>query len=387
MKTAAMTQTNGVDMDAVQHNLDAMKADPRVAAFEFRGSTRWKSGAMTVSTFAGYKQNGLYVARPIPHELTADEPTELLGQGTSVGPTGHLMHALTHSLAVTMIYYAAKRELTIRSLKIDAEGTLDLQGLLGLDEKVRPGFQHIHLTVRVESPNSRDEIASLFRYAQTRCPMCATVSQPVPVEWTFEVEPSGAGPDESENRHGVSYPDLAATVTAFQQQPALAKCRFYISAEWLGGMRVQSVNPGFDQAEGASLMRHRDPHPKGYMGDEPSALLGGDTGPSSAEAMLQAMASCVSITSSYHAAARGMAFEAFAVDLEGDLDRQGFAALDDRVTPGYQRIRGRVYIKAGATPEELNEFMRFATTHSPMCNSVHQPVPLTFSLVVNGEAV
>ena len=72
--------------------------------------------------------------------------------------------------------------------RIDTEGKLDLQGLLGLDERVKPGFKSIHVTVRVDSPNSSDEVYDLFRYAQGRSPIAATIAQPVNVSWTVEIE-------------------------------------------------------------------------------------------------------------------------------------------------------------------------------------------------------
>jgi uncharacterized OsmC-like protein len=378
---------NGVDIDALEETISAVKADPSVAAFQFRSSTRWKSGAVVATTFTGFKQDGLDLTRPTPHELGGDEPTALLGTGTQVSPTGHLLHALSHSLAVTMVYHGAARGVEINSLKIDAEGTLDLHGLLGMNEKIKPGFKHIHLIARIDSPSPSAEVWDLFQYAQGRSPICATVSQPVKVDWEFDIESTAAERDRSEVRHGVNAKDLTATVGAIQATPVLAKCKFYSSSEWQGGARVKSTSQGFDQGEGELMVQHRDPLPKGYVGDEPAQLLGSDHGPSSSEALLHAMGNCVSVTSSYHAAARGMNFEAFAVDFEGDMDLQGFADTDDNVTPGYQNIRGRVYARAGGSREEIEDLMKFATSHSPMCNSVEKPVQLTYSLVHNGETV
>jgi uncharacterized OsmC-like protein len=169
--------------------------------------------------------------------------------------------------------------------------------------------------------------------------------------------------------------------------PLLAKCKFYTSTEWLGGAAIKSVHPGFDQAEGDSLIRHREDRPPGYVGDEPAVLLGADAGPSPSETLLHAMANCVSVTTSYHSAARGIPLDAFTVKLDGDMDLQGFADLDDHVTPGYQDIRATVKIKAGGTQQDLAELLQFATSHSPMCNSVGRPVDVSFSLVHNGTAV
>jgi uncharacterized OsmC-like protein len=376
-------QINGVEVEAFEQMFAAMKSDPRTAAFQFRSSTSWKGGAVVASTFAGYQRDGLHVARPIPHELGADEPPALLGTGTAVGPTGHLLHALSHSLAVAMVYFGAAQGIEIEALNIDAEGTLDLQGLLGLDERVKPGFKQIHLNVRVDSPSSPERLRRLLEYAQARSPIWQTLSQPVRIDWRFDIDATDAPADTGDVRHGVDMRSLTSTLAAIQETPVLAKCRFYTSSEWLGAARVQSTNPGFDQAEGALRVEHRDPDPKGYLGDQVPELLGTDTGVAPEEALLQAMAGCVSVTTSYHAAARGIRLDAFDVDFEGDVDMQGFADLDDRVTPGFQQIRGRVYIKAGASEQGLREFLEFTTAHSPMCNSVAKPVQLTCSLTCN----
>jgi uncharacterized OsmC-like protein len=376
--------TKGVELRAIEEMIAAMREDANVAAYQFRSSTRWTGGAVVATTFAGYKRDGIYIPRPVPHELSSDEPPALLGTGTQVGPTGHLLHALSHSLAVALVYFAPGRGVTIESLKVDAEGTLDLQGLLGMNQRVKPGFKRIHLKVQVESPNTAESVRALLEDAQGRSPIWNTLTQPVSIEWMFDIDATDAPPDTSDVRHGVNAANLVATVKAVQQTPVLAKCRFYTSSEWLGAAKVRSTNPGFDQAEGSLLIEHRDPQPKGYTGDCVRELLGTDAGVAPEEALLQAMAGCVSVTTSYHAAARGIQLDAFDVEFEGDVDMQGFGDLDDRVTPGYQKIRGRIYIKAGGTDAALREFLDFTTSHSPMCDSVAQPVQLTSSLVCNG---
>jgi uncharacterized OsmC-like protein len=378
---------NGVDVESLGQVISALQEDPSLAGFEFRSSTEWQGGAVVRSRFTGHKQNSVDAPREEPHELGGDEPVALLGTGTDVGPAGHLLHAMSHCLTVTTSYHGAARGVQLDSLKIDAEGTLDLQGFLGLDDKIRPGFKHIHLTVHIESPNSAGEVYDLFQYAQGRSPICQTVRQPVDLTWEYEVEPTGEGPDEGTDRHGVNIDDLVATVEAVKETPVLAKCKFYASTEWLGGAKVKSTHPGFDQAEGDLLVEHRDENLLGYVGDEPPQLLGSDAGPSPSETLLHAMANCVSVTGSYHSAAQGIPFDSFSVDFEGDMDLQGFADLDDNVTPAYQAIRASVHAKGGGSAENLEDFLRFASSHSPMCNSVSQPVHVTFSLRHNGKAV
>jgi uncharacterized OsmC-like protein len=378
---------NGVDVAALGEIISDFKANPRTAGFEFRSSTDWRSGAVVSSTFTGHKRNGVDNARAKPHELAGDEPVALLGSGKHVGPAGHLLHAMCHCLTVTTAYHGAARGVKIDALRVEAEGSLDLQGFLGLNAKVKPGFKQIHLKAHIDSPNSPEEVFALFKYAQGRSPICSTVRHKVNLTWEFETEASNAGPDTGDDRHGVNFQNLAATVEAVTATPVLAKCKFYTSTEWLGGAKIKSTHPGFDQAEGEKLMRHQEGTPKSYIGDEPVALLGSDAGPSPSETLLHAMANCVSVTTSYHSAARGVPLDAFRVNLEGDMDLQGFADLDDNVTPAYQNIRAKVRIKAGGEQKTIAELLKFSTSHSPMCDSVSRPVDVSFSLVHNGIAI
>ena len=106
---------NGVDVEALGQVVSALQADPNLAGFEFRSSTKWQSGAVVHSTFSGHTQNGVDAPREQPHELGGDEPVALLGTGKHVGPAGHLLHAMSHCLTVTTAYHGAARNVQIDS--------------------------------------------------------------------------------------------------------------------------------------------------------------------------------------------------------------------------------------------------------------------------------
>jgi uncharacterized OsmC-like protein len=137
------------------------------------------------STFTGHKQNGIDASRETPHELKGDEPEALLGTGKHVGPAGHLLHAMSHCLTVTTVYHGAARNVQIDSLRVEAEGTLDLQGFLGLEDKVKPGHKQIDLKVHIDSPNPSSEVYGLFKFAQGHSPICTTVCQPVNISFSL----------------------------------------------------------------------------------------------------------------------------------------------------------------------------------------------------------
>jgi uncharacterized OsmC-like protein len=108
-------------------------------------------------------------------------------------------------------------------------------------------------------------------------------------------------------------------------------------------------------------------------------LLGHNEGANPVEFLLHALAGCVTTTTVLHATARGIEIESLSTRLVGDIDLQGLLALAD-VPAGYQGIHIEMDIKAKkATDAELDELIGFAQAHSPVCNTVCRPVPVTWS--------
>ena len=74
------------------------------------------------------------------------------------------------------------RGIVIRKLSSELEGDLDVQGLLGLDDGISPGYEQIRIRLHVEADCSEAELDDLLSYAQLHSPVCNTVCRPVPVK-------------------------------------------------------------------------------------------------------------------------------------------------------------------------------------------------------------
>ena len=66
------------------------------------------------------------------------------------------------------------------------EGDIDLQGFLGLSDRVRPGYQNIRLGCRMKSDAPREKLEELWEYVQRTSPVLDIVRNPVPVSLTIE---------------------------------------------------------------------------------------------------------------------------------------------------------------------------------------------------------
>jgi uncharacterized OsmC-like protein len=180
------------------------------------------------------------------------------------------------------------------------------------------------------------------------------------------------------NLNGLDVQKMVETVNALQANPALARFQFRARNRWIAGGENRSTIKDFYGAGAEDASRQR---PFEFTNGEPPVLLGHNEGANPVEFLLHALAGCVTTTTVLHAAARGIEIESLSTTLVGDIDLQGLLALGD-VPAGYQGIRIEMDIQAkNASPAELDDLLRFAQAHSPVCNTVCRPVPVVIERV------
>jgi uncharacterized OsmC-like protein len=173
--------------------------------------------------------------------------------------------------------------------------------------------------------------------------------------------------------NGVNVNDLFTTIDAIKGSPSIAKFKFRIRNRWQGASQNRSIVSEFYGA-GQELSR---PKPFVLEADEPAILLGQDAAANPVEHLLHALASCVTTSMVYHAAARGISIEEVESSFEGDIDLHGFLDLDKNVRKGYQGIRVTFKIKADVPDEQLHEIVELGTGHSPVFDSLTKGVPVS----------
>ncbi len=170
---ATITIRNGVDLGKLTATVDAIKADPSKAQFKFEANTKWSDGARSSTKIKGFT-------------MEADEPEVLLGSGMAPNAVEMVLAALGSCLTVGFAYNAAAWGIDLESLEFRIEGDVDLQGFLGVSDKVRPGYQKIKVACKVKSNASRERIEELFDYVQQTSPVTDIIRNPVPVTMALE---------------------------------------------------------------------------------------------------------------------------------------------------------------------------------------------------------
>ena len=181
MQTITTNITNGVNVDALQQTIQAVKAQPELAKFKFRISNCWLGGGHNrsrVGAFTGTMQD---IEHLQTFEMDADEPPLLLGNDAGANPVEHLLHALAACVTSSMVYHAAGQGIAIESVESTMEGDIDLRGFLGLDPNVRNGYQGIRMTMRIKTSATDRQWEKLVTLGPTFSPVFDSLTKGVPV--------------------------------------------------------------------------------------------------------------------------------------------------------------------------------------------------------------
>lgn len=174
--------------------------------------------------------------------------------------------------------------------------------------------------------------------------------------------------------NGVDVGAMMDTIDAIKGDAAIAKFQFRLRNRWMGGDQNRSTIGSFTGAKAEHRVTGK---PFIAENGEPPVLLGKDKAPNPVEWVLHALAGCLTTTTAYHAAARGIEMRAISTELEGDLDLRGFLGLSDKVRKGYSAIRVTMRVETDADVKTVNELCRM----SPVLDIVSNSVPVEINIM------
>jgi uncharacterized OsmC-like protein len=189
MTQVVETVRNGVDTAKLFATLDAIKANPELAKFQFRTTNKWIDGAhnrSVIQQFYGAGQED--TSRAMPFVLDAGEPAVLIGADTGPNPAEFVLHALAACLTTSLVYVAAARGIRLTEVESTLEGDINVQGALGLDESFRNGYEQLRVTFRVKADAPAEKVRQILQRAQQRSAVFDIVSHGVPVSVDVVVE-------------------------------------------------------------------------------------------------------------------------------------------------------------------------------------------------------
>jgi uncharacterized OsmC-like protein len=160
---------NGVDTPVLFATLNAVKANPQIAQFQFRAANQWISGTHSRSSIQGFYGAGQEDdSRTEPFEYDADHPAVLVGSGLAPTPVEFLLHALAACLTAGLANIAAARGITLTRVQSTVTGDIDLNGVLGLSDEVRNGYEAVRVSFEIEGDASPEQLRALVEQSRAR---------------------------------------------------------------------------------------------------------------------------------------------------------------------------------------------------------------------------
>lgn len=188
------TRINGLDTGALAGLVGMLEDNPQGGRVTFVTRSRWQNGARVLTRVAGFRIDGQAAhADERRFVLLSDEPTELSGTDAAPGPAEQLMHAVAGCIAATINANAAFAGVRLSHLEVDIEGDIDLHGIFGLDEKVRPGFGELRARVDIAGDADAATLQEIVAKGVAASPIRESVQNGVPLRTQVNVAAGNGG--------------------------------------------------------------------------------------------------------------------------------------------------------------------------------------------------
>jgi uncharacterized OsmC-like protein len=186
--TVNESMRNGVDTDTLFATLDAVKAAPEAARFQFRARNQWLTGTHNRSTIDGYYGVGEERTHERSFHFDADHPAVLVGRDNGPTPVEYVLHALAACLTAGLANIAAARGIQLTEVHSTVSGDIDLNGILGLNPDVRNGYQNITVRFTVKGDAPAEKLRELVEQSRARSAVFDVITNQVPVSIEVETE-------------------------------------------------------------------------------------------------------------------------------------------------------------------------------------------------------
>jgi len=179
------TVDNGVNVQALLDAREALTAAPEGAKFEWRAICEWKNGTHSYSTVEGYFGLGEEQKHRTEFTFDADHPETFASEDNGAAPVEYMLVGLASCLTAGVAAIAQHRGIQLHSVSATLEGSMDIQGILGIDSDIRNGFGGIKVSFKIDADATPDEIKALVAQSQKRSAVYDIVANPTNI--TVEV--------------------------------------------------------------------------------------------------------------------------------------------------------------------------------------------------------
>ena len=172
---------NGVNVEALLGARDALSDAPAGAKFAWRATCKWQNGVHSKSTVEGFHGLGDEQKHKTEFNFDADHPEVFAAEDNGATPVEYVLVGLASCLTAGIASVAQNRDIQLRSVEAQLEGSMDILGILGADPEVRNGFEDIKVTFDIDADASQEDVEALVAQSQKRSAVFDILTNPTSV--------------------------------------------------------------------------------------------------------------------------------------------------------------------------------------------------------------
>jgi uncharacterized OsmC-like protein len=184
MNKLEKTASNGVNVEALLGARAALTATPEAARFKWRATSEWVNGVQSRTTIDGFHGLGAEQKHRQSYQFDTDHPEIFAAEDNGATPVEFILVGLAGCLSAGIAAVAQNRNIQLRSVKATLEAGMDIQGILGIDEKVRNGFDGIKVHYEIDADATPEQIGALVAQSQKRSAVFDILTNPTDVHVT-----------------------------------------------------------------------------------------------------------------------------------------------------------------------------------------------------------
>lgn len=177
---------NGFAPSGLKELIAAIKQDAVQGQMAFHATTSWVDGTRSVTRMKSFDWANQSYARDFT--LTIDEPEELGGTNMGPNPQEVLLAGINSCLMATFVEFCSMEGITLEKVEISSTGTLDVRGMLKLDETVHAGYQDLRWTLKVKGNATPEQFQQMYEATISSSPNFWNMANQVHILPTLQVE-------------------------------------------------------------------------------------------------------------------------------------------------------------------------------------------------------
>jgi len=173
---------HGVDTPTLFATINAVKGQPELAKFKFKVSNRWMEGTHSRNTMEAFTGAGGEHNHKAEYTMDGDHPEVLVGGDNGATPVEFLLAGLASCLTAGIANIAAARGVTLTEVESTVEGDIDLQGILGISDEVRNGYEQIRVSFKIKGDAPEEKLQQIVEQSRARSAVFDVLTNGVPVD-------------------------------------------------------------------------------------------------------------------------------------------------------------------------------------------------------------